>query len=148
MGSVLRIAVACAVLAVSLATGAPAQATSSTVVFSAAFGASAATHAAARPAAACEVTVADGADGGAVLDAAVASGCISSYAVKSFDFGSLLHCIDRVCGDADPLRAACWYWSMHLNGVPTDYGIDGYRAANGDVLSFVFIPYGPALLFC
>ncbi len=148
MGSVLRSVVACVALAASLAAGPPAQATSSTVVFSAAFGPSVATHTADSPAAACEVTVAGGADGAAVLDAAMASGCIDSYTVNSFDFGTFLHCIDGVCGDADPLGAGCWYWAMHLNGMPTEYGLDGYRAADGDVLSFVFLPYGPALLFC
>jgi hypothetical protein len=101
------------------------------------------THGSGKPAAACPLTMAEGADGLAVLDAAKSSGCIGSYTTVTFaGFGTFLQCIDGVCGGRDPRGAACWYWAMTENGVMTDYGVDGFRAGNGDVLSFTLAPYG------
>ena len=106
------------------------------------------THGSGQAAAACPVTVSEGADGASVLNAAVASGCIASYALESFaGLGNFVNCIDAVCSGPDPKKAGCWFWGMLENGLLTDYGVDGFRAAEGDVLSFAYVPWGPGS-FC
>ena len=87
----------------------------------------------------CNVTVPVGSDGAAVLDAAVASGCISSWSGTTYDFGTFVDCIDGICS-APPT-----YWAMSLNGVSTDYGISDYGATNGDVLGFDYVQWVVAL---
>lgn len=84
----------------------------------------------------CPVTVADGADGVAVLDAAVGTNCIQSYRLKTYTFGRYLECIDGTCGQPEQFNIL--YWAMRENGVCTDYGVDGFVANPGDTLSFTY----------
>ncbi len=106
------------------------------------------THGSGQVTAACPVTVAEGSDGSSVLDAAVASGCLQSYDLVAFaGLGNFVNCIDSVCSGPDPNKAGCWFWGMFENGLLTEYGVDGFRAAEGDVLSFAYVPWGPGL-FC
>lgn len=99
------------------------------------FGVSAGTYA--PTGAACPLTVPLGANGIAVLNAAVANGCITSYQAQSFDFGTFVSCIDEVCGQTVAGTAGT-YWNMYENGVSTFYGVDGFSADNGDELSFAY----------
>jgi len=92
----------------------------------------------------CPVTVAAGANGVAVLDAAKATGCISSYELRSFSgLGHYVSCVDGVCqttnlgspGDADGLVS---YWRYAKNGAFSDVGVDGFNAKSGDVLGLSY----------
>ncbi|HVM45967.1 MAG TPA: DUF4430 domain-containing protein [Candidatus Thermoplasmatota archaeon] len=79
----------------------------------------------------CEIAVPAGANGGDVLDAAVAQGCILLWTHSSFDgFGRYVTCIDAVCG------AVATYWSFWVDGEYSSVGIDGYRATAGSVVRF------------
>ncbi len=119
----------------------PAAAGGVTVVFSAQYGSG--TAVAGRPATACPVTVDEGSNGLAVLDAAAAAGCIRSYKVVVYPgLGDFVDCIDRVCTGPGATGPLCSFWAMTENGVLTDYGVDGFHADQGDVLSFTYAPYG------
>lgn len=80
----------------------------------------------------CTVNVETGADGIAVLEAAVAKRCILSYQLQTFGNGHFVSCIDQVCG------VVATYWAMRENSSYTDYGVDGFAAASGDVLWFAY----------
>lgn len=95
----------------------------------------------------CPVTVLESADGVAVLEAAKASGCISSYELVHFSFGAFVNCIDGVCTDPPPTYLR--YWAMRDYGPeiysggphrcdPTSYGVSDYQAFEGGQLSFTF----------
>jgi hypothetical protein len=56
-------------------------------------------------------------------------------------FGNFVNCIDdgvvgNECGDPAPSYAR--YWDMRVNCVVTPYGIDDYKAHDGDELSFTY----------
>jgi hypothetical protein len=90
--------------------------------------------------AACNVFVEAGADGSAVLDAAVAAHCIVSYRATGTSFGTYVECIDEVC--AEPVTAGTGtYWAMYENGGQTGYGVDGFSADEGDDLTFAYTGY-------
>lgn len=78
----------------------------------------------------CDVSVPNGANGAAVLDAAVAQGCILSWSGTSYDFGTFVDCINYVCS------AVATFWEMSDAQGPTAYGIDLYSAQDGGVLAF------------
>jgi imidazole glycerol phosphate synthase subunit HisF len=91
--------------------------------------------------AACSLVVEAGADGVAVLDAAVAAHCIVSYQAQTFPgFGTFVSCIDEVCGSALTGTTGT-YWNMYENGVSTAYGADGFGADAGDELGFAYRAY-------
>lgn len=124
-----RIALAALVLAAS---STPAHAAGVTVSLALSAGTYAPTGAA------CTVSVPAGADGIAVLDAAVAKACIVSYDTVTFSgFGTFVQCIDEVCGNAGTGTVGT-YWNMYENGVSTAYGVDGFSADNGDELGFSY----------
>lgn len=83
----------------------------------------------------CSVAVAEGADGVAVLDAAVAGGCIKSYKIEDFGWGDYLACVDGVCEQPGT------YWAMYENRVYTSYGIREFYADPGDELWFNYEQY-------
>lgn len=78
----------------------------------------------------CGVSVPSGANGAAVLDAAVAQGCILSWSGTTYPFGTFVDCINFVCS------ATATFWEMFDANGSTDYGIDLYSAQDGGVLSF------------
>jgi hypothetical protein len=85
----------------------------------------------------CPVQVPAGSNGIAVLDAAKAKHCIVSYKTSYFSgFGHFVRCIDGICEIDKPVFLA--YWAMYENGQFTSYGVDGFVADPGDVLSFVY----------
>jgi hypothetical protein len=89
----------------------------------------------------CSVTVAQGANGAAVLSAAVSKGCIRGFTAHQTSLGNYLDCIDdgrngNRCGD--PYPTFLRFWAMRENCTVTDYGIDGFSAAPGDELSFTY----------
>jgi hypothetical protein len=118
-----------------------------TVGFAAVY--AAATPAHGSPASACTVTVPADADGIAVLDAAVASGCIGSYHAQQFPgLGHFVDAIDGVTDGEDDV-GLCEFWSYSENGVPAlDHGVDGFRASDGSSIEFVLEPYSAAALGC
>ncbi|HVE91794.1 MAG TPA: hypothetical protein VNE62_05800 [Actinomycetota bacterium] len=141
------LSVVTALLLLAAFMAAPAHASSSVQMTVTASGPGPATHGSGKAAAVCAVSVADGADGVAVLDAAVDSGCLDSYRLSAFPgLGNFVDCVDSVCGGGDPLGAGCWYWAMHENGLPSEQGVDFFRASQGDVLSFAYTPWGPGVL--
>ena len=107
------------------------------------FGLSAGTYA--PTGAACTLSVPAGADGIAVLDAAVAAHCIASYRTTSFPFGTFVSCINEVCGQdtgvAEAGTFAGAYWNMYDNGTSAGYGVDGFTADAGDELAFAYQTY-------
>lgn len=89
----------------------------------------------------CPVSVAHGVDGIAVLDAAKATGCITSYTTIEYPgLGTFVRCIDQRCGDG-PQNQYLRYWAMRENCIYTSYGVDGFRADAGDELSFTYEPW-------
>jgi hypothetical protein len=113
----------------------PAHATTVTV----SFGLSAGTYA--PTGAACPLAVTSGANGIAVLNAAVAAHCLVSYDTVTYPgFGTFVTCLDSVCGEALTGNAGT-YWNMYENGVSTAYGVDGFTAANGKELVFAYQAY-------
>lgn len=87
---------------------------------------------------ACTLTVPAGADGIAVLDAAVARACITSYQTVTYPgFGTFVTCVDSVCGQSGTGTVGT-YWNMYENGVSTGYGVDGFTADAGDELGFAY----------
>lgn len=82
----------------------------------------------------CDVQVAAGANAGDVLDAAVATGCISSWDYASFGSERYVTCVDGECeGNGN-------YWFFYENGVQTSYGIDAAESDEGDVFTFTLSP--------
>jgi len=71
------------------------------------------------PQASCDVSVPDNANGVAVLDAAVASGCIDSYEVREDGF---LTCINQLCGAPDEALNIT-YWAIYVDGAYASKGI-------------------------
>lgn len=96
----------------------------------------------------CPVTVAPGANGLAVLDAAVASGCptVLSYEASSSPYGAFINCIDGLCGQT-VLSAPTYpvnvgtYWGFYVNGSYSQVGVEGYSAHDLDVLLFDYEAY-------
>ena len=87
----------------------------------------------------CAVSVASGADGLDVLQAATTSGCISGYETQNFGFGEFVTCIDGICGtDAT-------YWRMTENGTYTTYGVSDFSADSGDELGFSYTQWATCL---
>ena len=82
---------------------------------------------------ACDVSVLAGADGVAVLDAAVASGCIASYHVIWFGTEAFVDCINGTCSTF-PVQD----WGMYVDEHLTSYGASDYRAVDGDELEFSY----------
>ena len=96
----------------------------------------------------CTLSVSQGADGVAVLTAGVEQLCIEGFTTHQTSLGTYLDCIDdgtngNRCGD--PYPTFLRFWSMRENCEPTGYGVDGFRAAAGDELSFTYET--PATLF-
>lgn len=88
--------------------------------------------------AACTLSVPAGADGVAVLDAAVAQGCLLSYDTVTYPgFGTFVTCLNEVCGHAGTGTVGT-YWNMYENGASTWYGVDGFVADAGDELGFAY----------
>jgi hypothetical protein len=79
----------------------------------------------------CTVSVAAGADGIAVLEAAKPN-CISGYTAPSTTQGHYVSCIDGIC------EAVATYWRMTENGSLTSYGVDDFSANANDVLGFSY----------
>lgn len=93
--------------------------------------------------ASCNLTVADDADGGDVLDEAVDTGCLSSWDYRLYDGSRFLTGINDTHGhcstDASPpglWPVVCSYWEFQVNGNHAGYGIDGYLADDGDQITF------------
>ena len=107
----------------------------------------------------CDVEVAAGSDAGDVLDAAVADDCITDWdAVTHPELGRFLTGITKeglttstdsrnvdtvrfVCGAPNNVGGSRLYasWFFGVNGIGSLTGIDGYSAANNDVVSFHYV---------
>jgi hypothetical protein len=108
----------------------------------------------------CSVTVPAGSDGGDVLDAAAANGCIGNWtSINDATFGRFVHGITQagstaatdgrneysarfLCGaftlnPGGSLLFASWGFGLDGGAAPT--GIDGYAAAAGDAIVFHYI---------
>ena len=125
MRKATRIVVALAILAVfSMTTAFPARAANVTVRF----GISAWHY---KPGA-CLVSVAQGANGLDVLDAAIAKGCIQDYEMD----GEWLQCVtiaagQPVCSDVDddPLCCGTLYWAIYEDlGAVSPHALSGFSA--------------------
>lgn len=81
----------------------------------------------------CDVAVPEAADGGIVLDQAVANGCILEWSSATFPgFGRYVTSIDHVG------EAVATYWAFYIGGEYATVGIDDYAAADGDALQFTY----------
>lgn len=95
--------------------------------------------------AACTVSVPAGANGLAVLDAAVADGCILSYDTQSFGGQPYVSCINEICQIADGLVS---FWAMFENSpIPAEYGAGDFRADEGDELVFAYTNFAVLMPF-
>ncbi|MEA3199113.1 MAG: hypothetical protein QOE90_541 [Thermoplasmata archaeon] len=90
----------------------------------------------------CEVEVPAGSDGKVMLTAATASGCIAGWtATFSPTVGAFyLDGVDgrRAVCDTPVWLVHCTFWFLSANGQPSDVGIDGWRAAEGDTYGFTY----------
>src|SRR2546428_1357163 len=134
-----------ALVALSLAAFSPARSAANvTVVLSVDYGARAGAQS--TGSAACPLSVPQGSDGIAVLNAAVANRCISSYST-TFG-GGYITCVSGVCeGRLNAAVPVCAYWAIISTDVNAmNNGILAFSADNGDVLE---LSYGaPWLLPC
>lgn len=91
--------------------------------------------------ASCDVDVPAGADGAAVLDAAVANGCILEWTAGSYPgLGRYVTSIDHVSEELGT------YWSFVVDGEYASYGIDLYHAEQGSTIRFAYDQYATYLL--
>lgn len=83
----------------------------------------------------CDVSVPAGSNGLAVLDAAVESGCIESYATEEFPpYGAYVSCVNQVCGDGTS-GLFLTYWLVYVDGVCASEGISSLTfPGDGDTL--------------
>lgn len=131
-----------ALLALSLALVPAAQATGNVTVL---VKISAGTYLA--PGELCPVSVPAGANGAAVLDAAVAARCITSWHGIDYGFDTFVDCIDGVCGhdtgEVDPSLQYFegTYWEFSVNEHSASTGIGGYHAADLDIFGFTYQDY-------
>jgi uncharacterized protein DUF4430 len=111
-------------------------------------------------AAECTVSVPVGSDGGSVLDQAVGSNCIEAWESITFPCcGRLVTNITKegsvdatnarnivetkfLCGTLDQsLQSSILTssWIFYINGAGAAVGIDGYQAADGDEIEFLYV---------
>jgi len=98
----------------------------------------------------CAVSVTTPTDGAAVLNAAVASGCLKGWSYESFPgLGRYVTCIDdghaNLC--QDPAGGLATAWLYDINGVQANGGVDDGRDAPvgaGDVVQFVYTNWIPS----
>ncbi len=85
----------------------------------------------------CPVTVSTTADAGDILDAAVASGCISAWAFEGTRGEGYGRYVTSIEG-ADPL-AFGWgtFWKFQIDGADSPAGIDYYQPTEGATVGFV-----------
>lgn len=92
----------------------------------------------------CEVTVPSGGDGGDVLDAAAASGCISGWSYDRYGTARFVTCIDGLCAQPGT------FWAFYVNEAMPDggsSGIDDVHPVDGDVVEFAYVDwFSPFLL--
>lgn len=90
----------------------------------------------------CTVEVAEGADGGDVLDAAVDEGCIAGWDYDEFGGDRFVTSIDRLRAPGLSCLAysagLCDWWEYHVNGETASYGIDEYSAEDGDTNRWLY----------
>lgn len=94
----------------------------------------------------CDVQVPEGADGGVVLDQAVADLCILEWDYQNYDCcGRFVTSIDGLRADgftcllwAEDVADVCDWWEHHVNGTAVSYGIDGYSAQDGDTVRWEY----------
>lgn len=94
------------------------------------------------PLADCDVTVPVDANGIAVLDQALADGCIDSYESVTFaGIGEKVICINDICETpAETLNALTWI--IYVDGSPSDLGVSDLRfPQHGSTLEFSYEPW-------
>lgn len=102
---------------------------------------------------ACQVAVPFGASGAAVLDAAVAKGCIQSYRMSARWNGheayAVVRCINDVCEQRVTVNGPChfsvwtdvvWMHSFYRADLSKEYGpgLEDFRAANGKSIALTY----------
>lgn len=95
------------------------------------------------PLADCDVVVPVGANGIAVLDQAVADGCIDSYDTVTFaGFGEKVTCIDDVCETPEETLNALT-WIVYTDGEQSDLGVSSMSfPTHGSTLGFSYEAWG------
>jgi hypothetical protein len=107
----------------------------------------------ASTAAACQLSVPTGANGFAVLDAAVAKGCITSYKTtgrwNGYEGYAVVRCINEVCEQIRNVWGPCdtsvhfdvlWYHAAYNADLTQDWGpgLEDFRASNGKSLAVYY----------
>lgn len=94
---------------------------------------------------ACDVVVADGATVDAVLDAAVAEGCIGGYAYDEFGSGDatdrFVTCITtqtELCGNDLGLGLEGTFWAFYVDGVAAPAGTSTTHVHQGTSVGFTY----------
>lgn len=83
---------------------------------------------------ACAVHVAPGADAIAVLDAAIAQVCITSYARTGAAGATRLTCLNAVCETYGGVLS----WAQFHDGVAAERRLEAFSATEGAVLGFAY----------
>jgi hypothetical protein len=91
------------------------------------------------PMADCDVVVTSGANGLAVLDQAVADGCIDGYQTRTFTgLGEKVTCIDDVCETPDETLNALT-WIVYVDGAQSELGVSSLSfPTHGTTLGFSY----------
>lgn len=95
----------------------------------------------------CTVGVVAGSDGGAVLDAATASGCISGWSHDTYGGGKrFVTCVDGLCQQPGT------FWAFYVDeALPCGgaCGIDDVQMLGGEAVEFAYVdwftPFNPVL---
>lgn len=100
----------------------------------------------------CQLTLPAGADGVAVLDAAVAAGCIDGYTLTPFGNDVFLECVDgagpkpEICTVCPPPFLACAYWALYYDGFYASEGLRGFHAGEERELGLSFEAFPASLV--
>lgn len=96
----------------------------------------------------CVVRVPAGSDGKALLTAATATGCIAGWTGTYFPgLGFFVDGVDgrRAVCDTPVWLVHCTFWFLSVDGEGSATGVDGWRAAEGDVYGFTYDRSGAGL---
>lgn len=92
--------------------------------------------------ASCQVSLPAGADGLTLLDQATADGCITGWEGQQSAFGTFVTAIDDLQAPGASCLAytagVCDWWEHSVNGQTVSYPPEGYTAADGDQVSWLY----------
>lgn len=95
----------------------------------------------------CDLSVPSGSNGLAVLDGAVAAGCIESYETQTHpQFGAFVRCINDICAAPDETFNIT-YWALYVDGRYATLGVSALTFPDhGSTLGFNYETWATGLV--